>query len=434
MKRTRERVRMIVMAIVRGLWARNCAKPSCTRKAWIAATLGLVMILQPRMSAAVIESAASVRLEDARARMEDGEYVAAIRQYVAAIELIEQNASGSSIDLFEPLLELADAQASADRRRDAVESLQRAVGILRRSGGLYDGRQSELLLRLVDLHSSVGEIDAAADALQYLERLNASEQTPSIRGAQLAQIATWRCRIGQFDAGRKLVRDALRLSEPRNEPDASIRTLLVAADCCLHELSAQGVATRPGLFDQYRGSIQRSGRMAPESPAFRFHGAKFLRAEGEQAVVRAAQLAQHAADQGLRLATLLQAGDWFQIKDHRRSARRYYARAEALARAQGPDHELSTPVMLFYPQPPLALRNREQPRTQLSERVVEVEFTVRADGKIDGERVLNRDAGKSAVDETLSALRAARFRPRIEDGDAVDVHGVRHRQSFWEMD
>jgi hypothetical protein len=55
---------------------------------------------------------------------------------------------------------------------------------------------------------------------------------------------------------------------------------------------------------------------------------------------------------------------------------------------------------------------------------------VRADGRIDRERVLTREPGKSAADETLQALQAARYRPRMADGVALDTEGVRFRQGF----
>jgi hypothetical protein len=51
----------------------------------------------------------------------------------------------------------------------AIEELKREVHVLRRSGGLYDPRQSALLNQLVDLHSLQGDIDAAVAALAYME-------------------------------------------------------------------------------------------------------------------------------------------------------------------------------------------------------------------------------------------------------------------------
>lgn len=395
----------------------------------VAAAVALGLIWDPH-SAAHVELEAHAHLESARSLQRQRDHAGAVEEYARAISLIERSATPYSEDLVIPMAELAEAQAANGRPHEAIESLQRAVAIVRRSAGLYDERQLELLLRLVDLHSSVGEIDGARDALQYLRRLSATQQDTVARSAALTRIATWFCRIGRFEDGRRTYRAAIDAVSARAHPEAHLEALLVAPECSLFELAREGVATTPGLFERYRGPIERSGRMAAHSPGFRLHSIRVLRAESEQALVRATRIAAGLDDENFLVKLLLRAGDWFQMKDHTRAARRYYARAEALARKAGPDHALSAPVMVFYPQPPSALRRRMSAGEQAVERYVEVEFTVRANGRIDRERVIDRDAGKSAVDETLSALRAARFRPRMLNGEALETRGVRYRQRF----
>jgi tetratricopeptide (TPR) repeat protein len=379
------------------------------------------------------EAAATARIEAARASFAAGDYADAIASYGLAIQLIEQRQTALSLELVEPLAELAAAQLAAQLAHDAAASLRRAVGIVRRNAGLYDLRQYELLLRLVDVQSQLGEIDGASDTLQYLQRLSAGmdDHGDAQQARSWISIADWRCRIGQFDEGWALYRRAIEALDERTQPAYLVRALVCASRCSLHQLSAEGVASTPGLFEQYRGSILRSGRMASDSPAFRFHGLKMLNAEGEHAITRAAQIAEGMLDERARVDVLLQAGDWFQMKDRTRSARRYYALAEGVAaRALGPDRPLSSPVRLLYPMPPSVLRYRNAPADQFTEASVEVEFTVGSDGRIHSERVLSREAGKSFVDETLSALHVARFRPRFIDGRAVDTEGVRYREVF----
>jgi tetratricopeptide (TPR) repeat protein len=387
----------------------------------------------PRAAVGFDENATLARMEAARASFAAGDYADAIASYVRAIQLIEQRQTALSLELIEPLAALADAQLAAQLEGEAAASLRRAVGILRRGAGLYDLRQYELLLRLVDVQSRLGELEGASDTLQYLLRLSASmdDHGDAQRAEAWMTIADWRCRIGQFEEGWTLHRRAISALDERTQPEPLVRALLGASHCSLHELSAEGVASAPGLFERYRGSILRSGRMAPDNPALRFHGLKMLSAEGEQAVTRAVNVAERALDERARIDALLQAGDWFQMKDHTRTARRYYAIADGIAaQTLGPDHPLSAPVRLFYPYPPSVLRYRNAPVDQFIEKSVEVEFTVRADGRIDSERVVRREAGKSSVDETLSALRAARFRPRVIDGRAVDTERVRYREVF----
>jgi hypothetical protein len=53
-----------------------------------------------------------------------------------------------------------------------------------------------------------------------------------------------------------------------------------------------------------------------------------------------------------------------------------------------------------------------------------------ADGQVDGERVITSELGRSAADETLQALKVARFRPRMVEGTALETEGVKLRQAF----
>lgn len=208
--------------------------------------------------------------------------------------------------------------------------------------------------------------------------------------------------------------------------------MLGLARCSFDELAAQGVATSTGSLEDYRGPLLLTNRMSAESPTFQLRVTKILRVDAEQALRRAAQLAetaQLAPDR--RVSVLVQVGDWFQAKDHSRTARKYYASAQRwITRTGGAEDPLAAPVQVLYPLPPLALRNRLTREQSAADRYVEVELTVLADGSVDGERVIAREPGKSAADETLQALSVARFRPRMVEGTALDTTGVRFRQPF----
>jgi hypothetical protein len=80
--------------------------------------------------------------------------------------------------------------------------------------------------------------------------------------------------------------------------------------------------------------------------------------------------------------------------------------------------------------PSLALRTRHLDSTESDEAFVEVEFTVRSDGRVIDEKVIDHGPGRSSVQETLGSLRVARFRPRIIAGRSMPTAGVRLRQSF----
>jgi len=327
----------------------------------------------------------------------------------------------------------ADALVAAGQREAAIEELTRAVNVLRRSGGLYDPRQYALLNQLTDLHSLQGDVDAAVAALAYMERV--SERTYGRQSTQhalsLAAIGAWQCRLGRFDSGRERFRrsiERLRAADDQQLIDA----LLGLARCSFDELAAEGIATSADSLASYRGPVQRTSRLNVSSPMFQHRVVKALRPDGEQALRNAAHLAETATlAPERRVAVLLQVGDWFQAKDHSRTARRYYASAQRwVKRTSGAEDPLAAPVQVLYAMPSLAVRSSFAREPAAIERYVEVEFTVRADGEVDSGRVIMSELGKSVADETLQALKVARYRPRMVEGTALDTEGVRFRQAF----
>jgi len=354
-------------------------------------------------------------------------------RYAHAVRDAEQQYGPTDSALVEPLVGLADALIATAQPAEAIEPLTRAVGILRRNSGLYDQRQYALLSQLTDLYSLKGDVDSAVAALAYMERV--SERTNGRQSTQhaqaLAAIAAWQCRLGRFDSGRERFRRSIERLRSGDE-EQLIEALLGLARCSFDELAAEGVATSPGSLDSYRGPMLLTSRISISSPTFQHRILKILRADGERALRYAAQLAETVTlTPQQRVAVLLQTGDWFQAKDHSRTARRYYASAQRwVKRTDGADDPFAAPVQVLYPVPALALRSNLARASATNARYVEAEFTVRADGQIDGGHVIASELGRSAADETLQALQVARFRPRMVDDTAVDTPGVRFRQAF----
>jgi tetratricopeptide (TPR) repeat protein len=133
----------------------------------------------------------------------------------------------------------ADALVAAGQAGAAIEELKRAVNVLRRSGGLYDPRQSALLNQLADLHSLQGDIDEAATALAYMESV--SERTHGRlsrqHAAMLAGIAGWHCRLGEFEGGRQRFRRSIE--RLRNEHDEVLLGALLGSHAAVSMSSRQ---------------------------------------------------------------------------------------------------------------------------------------------------------------------------------------------------
>lgn len=114
-------------------------------------------------------------------------------------------AAGEGTESTESLIRRADGLMAKGEVTAAVAPLREATLGIRRNSGLYDLRQYDLLLKLVDAQSQVGDLDAAAADLSYLQRI--SENGYGVdsfqHGRALSQIASWQCRIGQFMQSRE---------------------------------------------------------------------------------------------------------------------------------------------------------------------------------------------------------------------------------------
>jgi TonB family protein len=91
---------------------------------------------------------------------------------------------------------------------------------------------------------------------------------------------------------------------------------------------------------------------------------------------------------------------------------------------------LSFPVRVYYPTPPLAMRNRQLSPAQIDEKFVSVEFTVTAAGDVQDARVIEQNGSQRQASEALEAIRASRFRPKFINGEPVDTQGVINREVF----
>ena len=369
--------------------------------------------------------------------------------FARAVELGETRLDASAIELFEPLRGLAQVLFATQQYAAADATLRRAINIVRRDGGLYDPRQLTALATLAESQAITGQLGDAAGSLSYLERISSNTfGVRSVRHAvMLTQIGRSYCRLGNAIEGRQRFRSAVELLEMPTATDIQrIAALRGIAECCMYEVAAYGISTAPRSLDDFHGQMNGPGNITPANPTFRNNVLKLLRFEGEQGLKRAARLAlrSNSIPLDLRIGVLLQTGDWFQIKDHVRAARDYYVQAHRLSTAAAgaqatnpdgasPDRGLWEPVQLLYATPPHALRQRGNVPAPGTERYVVVEFTVRSDGRVQDEKVVDRDASKSMVDETMLALRTARYRPRFVEGKPAHTQLVQYRQTFVEL-
>ena len=92
---------------------------------------------------------------------------------------------------------------------------------------------------------------------------------------------------------------------------------------------------------------------------------------------------------------------------------------------------LNVPVRVYYPTPQIVSDVPAVSAQETRSNYVQVEFTVAADGSVRDARIVDHDTREQYAQEIFDAVRAARFRPKFIDGQAVAATGITYREVFW---
>ena len=327
------------------------------------------------------------------------------------------------------LLRLAKARAEAGHHQEAIPLLQRALTITRAHYGLFDLRQQDVLKDLAVSLTAVERVPEAKDLMIYRVRTAEKaygEGNPKVIPA-VCDLGDWFAEVGMSAEARMAYYMALNIVGTTDSLNAPIivEPLRGIARTRMREQSYPESKLRRSLGPMLGapiGSTLRSGRVS-------------LNREGEEALKRALRIveADPEASPQTRIETLLQMGDWYQIKKLPREALPYYQRAWEVSHAEphppsSVSTTLSVPVRVYYPTPQIV---SDEPAVRAEENYVQVEFTVAADGSVHDARIVDRDTSERYAQEIFEAVQASRFRPKFVDGQAVEVAGVTYREVFW---
>lgn len=379
------------------------------------------------------------------------DYIAAETAFVESLQTVEQHAGGASVKLLDPLRGLGYTLAAAGRHNEAIQPLERAVLIDRRSYGLYDIGQQTMLRQLAESLSKLGRASEAERHIMYLLQLG--ERVYGRRDPRqvpiLCFVGRWRADAGDFVGARAIFRHALALVEQKLSPKdpAAVEPLRALAESYTQEVyySTLGIKTQgPRMPTDADGASNDSKPLNP----------RYLGNEGADVLERAMKIleAQPSSAHDTLVETLIQTGDWYQIKHQPERALPYYRRAATLnatlrgAPATAPAEAataittttsaaaepapLSFPVRVYYPSPTRVTRTTLLPAEQVDERFVEVQFTVTNSGEVSDAKVTGASGTPREVSETLQAIRAARFRPKFVNGEPVATTGMTSREVF----
>ncbi|MGH8174745.1 MAG: TonB family protein, partial [Steroidobacter sp.] len=389
-----------------------------------------------------------VALEDALIVLGDAflnatQYATAEAAYAEALRLAEQHGGPENERVLAPLLGLGNTFAGSGHHHEAVPLLQRAVAITRAQYGLFDRRQQDTLKTLAASLTAVDRAPEAQDLMIYRVRIAEKayhEGSPKVIPT-LCDLGDWFADVGKTPEARMTFQMALNIvgtTSSLNDP------IIVAP---LRGI-ARAYMLRPSYPDTWRRPPSPPGCFAPGQeclPPFRMDSAgklivepRELNREGEYALQRALRIldGDPSASTQTRIETLIQMGDWRQIKKSPREALPYYQRAWQLMRtapslSNSAATALDFPVRVYYPTPEIVAHVPAAPPEETQFNYVQIEFTVVADGSVSDARVVDHDTRDRYARDILDAVRAARFRPKFVDGQAVTTPGITYREVLW---
>lgn len=364
------------------------------------------------------------------AQLSGGDRANAEASYREALQLTEQQTGAASSALLDPLRGLGYSLALQDRHEEAIPVLERALVVARRSYGLFDPSQQGALRQLASSLTKTGRHADAEKHILYLLRIG--EQAYGNRDPRMSPVlclvGNWYVDNGYFTLGRDRFREAMSLVERKlgkNDP-ALVDPLRALGRSYVQEIY---------FFAQGWMPLQERAPMDVGGPEPKAINPKYISTDGEKALERALAILDARPDTTpTQLAeVLLQLGDWFQVKHQPEKALVHYRRAAGVVASMNTPEAavaLSFPVRLYYPLPPLAMRNRTLAPEQIDEKFVQIEFTVTNTGDVQDAKVVEQNGTSRQASEALEAIRASRFRPKFVDGEPVETPGMINREVF----
>jgi TonB family protein len=383
------------------------------------------------------------------AQLGKADFVAAEAAFKEALDILEPRLGAGSTKLLDPLRGLGYTLAASGKHRDAIAPLDRALLIARRGHGLFDASQQGLLRQLAASLTKTGRSAEAERHINYLVQI--AERTYGRKDPRQVPVlifaGDWYADTGNFMMARAIYRHALGIVENKLGANdvAAVDPLRAVARSYTQELYYSTLGIKLPSRERAPADADGTSNESKVNP-------RYLPSDGEKALERALKILETPAASGdeALVPTLLQFGDWYQVKHQPDKAMRYYRRAAALSAQATPEPvatpvataaatssgvpqeppPLSFPVRVYYPMPSQATRLTTLPPEQVDETFVEVQFTVTNEGDVENAKITDQNGTQRQASEALQAIRAARYRPKFVNGEPVETAGMTNREIF----
>lgn len=367
----------------------------------------------------------------------DEDYVGAEDSYLRVIKLIEDSGRRTTARLARAQAGLATTYYAGKRYDLAADRYEQAVALVRREQGLFTEEQLPYLEKYAAALTALNRVGDALKIRRYMLRtVERTYGAGSIQYAQALESAgRWLMHVGSYDAARSTLRQSIAIIEGQQGENAGelIGPLTALGECArLQLLDPSSMAPSP---DQpQRPMFGDSLPMMTTSMS-----ATGVTSDGQRSLERAVAIATRlnppSPAQVADTRTLL--GDWYQSRQLTEKALSSYDlawRAAGTTTVGGkPVTELlfGKPMLITYVPPTSASRFASRPANEVVVRNVEVRFTVNSRGRVADAQVSD-DAGDPARGVSVQrALQTAVYRPRFENGVAVDTPGVTLVQPYY---
>lgn len=354
--------------------------------------------------------------------------------YWKSLELLQQSLGISSPRVIEPIAALAAIFAEQNRHAGAAEFYRQAVGISRRTQGLFNLAQLELLDGLGASYVAVGDYAGVELVRRYAVQIveqNYGPDDPRVAPALLRLAAYYESRHDYVAARAEYE----RIAEITPNADTSYATMRIEALLGIGRMHRMQFTHDPESILGQFASVSQVMMRPVES--LQSEAAK-LAQEGHEALQSALRLldGMQAPPVSLRLRTLLELGDWFTAARLPRTALSYYSRA-ATTFAQSPNQNepdpLAAPRLVVYRPPLAAIRYRDVPPAQAIARPARFVLTVTRKGEPRDIDLASSEMTEMQSKHVRRALEQALYSPRFENGQPAKTEGVEFTDHWFEL-
>jgi tetratricopeptide (TPR) repeat protein len=354
------------------------------------------------------------------------DFKAAEDTYLRAVKVFEDTGGGMDRVEERVLHGLGAAYYATGQFEDASVVLQRAVDLCRALDGLFNVEQISILDRLIDSLAALDRHEETERAYDYSIRVaETAYGKADLRVMRpLDRSAHWQERMGRYATARILYARALQIAEQAADTARTVEPLEgIARTYRLEFVNADPVVD---------SEASAADPLAPPpEPDPTVANSQRLNPDGEHAIMLALRAINKTQplDHVRRGTALVELGDWYLSGGMLpQGLEAYRAAWRDFAQSGSTTTPLGAPRQLAYRPPMASVVRMKEDRDNLDEHYVEATFTVTKDGHTADVQASDSDASESQQKAVLSALRRARYAPRLEQGEPVDTEGVRFRE------